>query len=308
MEKKLHIEESLKDKYKARHKDRIYTFLLGGGKFRGKIVHTTRLIQEMKANHDLGVLETLTLGQAYMGGLILASNLKDQGRIQLNIECGGPIKGLSVEADTHGTVRGYLKENPIPLDAPPESFDLSPYFGPGFLSVNRLEGNMKTPHSSQVMLQYGNISKDLASYYLESEQIPTFFNLSIKFDKQGEVISSGAIFIQVMPGTPDKEIEALEKEVLELPSLGDRLAQGVTPAQYLQNNLKNMNPEILQDKKVEFFCQCSKEYYVPYLKGLEPRDKEDIKEKGPFPLELKCFNCNSTYQFSKEELGTILTS
>jgi len=306
MEKKLSLDETVKDQYKARHRDRIFTFVLGKGEFRGKILHATRLIQEMKANHETGPVETLVLGRAYLGALILASNLKQEGRIQLNIECGGPIGGLSVEADSHGTVRGYLKENPIPLEKPLESLDLSPLFGPGFLSVSRLEGSMKEPHMSRVMLQYGSLGKDLASYYLESEQIPSFFNLSIKFDDKGEVVSAGALFFQVMPGTNEEKTEKLQELLLSLPSLGQRILEGVTPEQYLQYNLGAYYPEILDSKTVEFFCPCSRDYYVPYLKGLKKEDREDIRENGPFPLELCCHNCNTRYHFDREELQELL--
>jgi molecular chaperone Hsp33 len=302
MEKQYKSNDSLKDLYKIRGREKMYNFILSGGEFRGKILHATRLIQEMKANHNLGVLETLVLGHAYMGCLIMASQLKEEGRIQLNIECAGPIKGLSVEADSHGTVRGYLKENPIPLDKPLDNFDTNFLFGPGFLNVSRIEGNMKVPHTSQVMLEYGNISKDLASFYLESEQIPSLFNLSIKFDKEGHVISAGALFLQVMPGTGEKKIEKLEKKALEIPSLGDRFSQGVTPAQFLQTHFKSYNPEILETKGIEFFCQCSKNYYKPYLKGLKKDDKSEILEKGPFPMEIVCHNCNSKYYFEEKEL------
>ncbi len=306
MIKKFKLDETVKEQYKERHRNRIYSFLLSGGEFRGKIVHATRVIQEMKANHELGQLETLVLGRAYLGALIMASNLKQEGRIQLSIECGGPIGGLSVEADSHGTVRGYLKENPIPLEKPLESLDLSSLYGPGFMTVSRLEGSMKQPHISQVMLQHGSMGKDLVAYYLESEQVPSFFDLSIQFDGKGEVSSAGALFIQVMPGTEEERIEALEEKALSLPSPGVRFLEGVTPGQYLQNNLKEFEPDILDSKTVEFFCPCSRDYYVPYLKGLKKSDREDIREKGPFPLEIRCHNCSSSYEFSREELQDIL--
>ncbi|MDC7220123.1 MAG: Hsp33 family molecular chaperone HslO [Spirochaetales bacterium] len=307
MVKKLKLDETLKDQYKERHKNRIYSFLLDGGAFRGKIIQGTRIIQEMQANHELAQLETLVLGRAYLGALIMAANLKQEGRIQLHIECGGPIKGFSVEADSHGTVRGYLKENPIPLEKPLESLDLSPLFGPGFMTVSRLEGNMKQPHTSQVMLNYGDIGKDLASYYLESEQIPSLFDLSIKFDDKGQVSSAGALFLQVMPGTDEARVEELEEKALSLPSLGAQLLAGDTPGQYLQNSLAEFKPEILESKTAEFFCPCSKDYYKPYLKGLKAEEKKDIRENGPFPLEICCHNCNTKYQFSQEELQTLLS-
>ena len=45
----------------------------------------------------------------------MASSVKGNDRIQLNIECGGPIGGIYVESWACGAVRGFLKNNPIPL-------------------------------------------------------------------------------------------------------------------------------------------------------------------------------------------------
>ena len=36
----------------------------------------TRMVNEMRANHELGVLETLVLGRAYIGAGLMAADLK----------------------------------------------------------------------------------------------------------------------------------------------------------------------------------------------------------------------------------------
>ena len=51
--------ESLKERLLESAKDRIYNFLLAGGAVRGAILHGTRMVNEMRANHELGILETL---------------------------------------------------------------------------------------------------------------------------------------------------------------------------------------------------------------------------------------------------------
>ena len=105
-------------------------FLLQEGEVRLTAVNATHLVNQMKANHRLGLLETYVLGQAYIAGLLLSSTVKGNDRVQLMIECGGPIKGISVEAWAVGAVRGYLLENPIKLSKPLESLDTSPLSDP----------------------------------------------------------------------------------------------------------------------------------------------------------------------------------
>jgi molecular chaperone Hsp33 len=130
----------------------------------------------------------------------MAADLKGDDRVAMQINCSGPVKGLSVEANAFGEVRGYLKRVPIPVEAPVQDFDLSGFFGAGILSVTRYLQSAKQPFTGQVELRHGNIAQDLAYYFLTSEQVPTAFNLSIRFDREGEVIGAGGLCLQAMTG------------------------------------------------------------------------------------------------------------
>jgi molecular chaperone Hsp33 len=186
---------TLKEQLKAGARDRLYTFVLADGALRGVIMNGTRMVNEMRSNHGLGILETLALGRAYVGVGLMASILKGNDRLKLQIECSGPIKGMTVEGNAYGEVRGYLHQVPIPITQPVESYSLAPFLGAGFLTVTRyLEGTPR-PFAGKVILQYGDIAKDLAHYYLTSEQIPTAINLGLQFDQEGKVTGAGGFFL-----------------------------------------------------------------------------------------------------------------
>lgn len=108
----------LKKHLESISRDTNLVFLLSGGKVRGSLVHGTAMVNGMRANHNLGILETLILGHSYIGAGLLTSMVKGNDRIGLTIECGGPVKGISVEASADGGVRGYLMNNPIPVKSP----------------------------------------------------------------------------------------------------------------------------------------------------------------------------------------------
>ncbi len=137
--------ESLKERLLASAKDRLYNFLLADGAICGAILHGSRLVKEMRANHELGILETLVLGRAYLSVGLMSANLKGTDSTGVKIECSGPIKGLTVEANAFGEVRGFLKNIPIPIDKPMVDFNLAPFFGAGFLSVIRYLEDAKQP-------------------------------------------------------------------------------------------------------------------------------------------------------------------
>lgn len=281
-------------------------FLLKDNTIRCIVIQGTEMINQMRQNHELGILETYTLGQAYLAGAILASTVKGNDRVQLTIECAGPIKGISVEAWAVGAIRGYLQEVPIEVKAPLESFDLSDFFGPGFITVSKLLEGKKQPYTGQVMIQHGSIAKDLAHYFLISEQTSTLINLSIKFDKQGRVIGSGALFLQKLPGADDKVLEDIESVVETMPSLGEYLSTGKGGKEFVHEVFSDFNPLFLNKLPIGFSCTCDRAAFSQYLTSLPKKEKDEILEDGPFPLTLHCFNCGSLYPFEKEELETLL--
>ena len=297
--------ETLKDQLKAGAKDRLYNFLLADGAIRGIIIHGTRLVNEMRANHELGILETLVLGRAYLGLGMMSAELKGIDRLSLKIDCSGPIKGLIVEANAFGEVRGHLQQVPIPLTKPMEDFDLSPFFGDGFLEVTKHLKDAKQPFSGKIVLKYGNLALDLANYYLVSEQIPTAFNLSIKFDRRGNVTGAGGLFLQAMPQAGDELTADLEHQITHLPSLGEAFTAGRNPESVVQDVFKKHSPQFLANRRIEFMCHCNKERLRSYLTMLPINDIKDIRENGPFPVEMRCHHCNTVYEFSKTGIQEI---
>ena len=292
----------------ARSRDRRYHFIMADGAVRGVLIQGSRTLREMQNNHDLGVLESIVLGQAYLGTALIAAGLKGDGLIQMKVECGGPLKGLSVEADSHGTVRGYLMENPIPLEKTPDSLDTSDLFGPGFLSITRYSGEKKNAFTGQVELRTGHLAEDLAAYYEESEQLHTVFNLSVHLEKTGEITGGAGLFLQAMPGAEDVVLEMVEEATVKIPSLSRNFKAETDVKEFINTYFSDFQPEILDDKRFEFMCGCSKSRFEKFLSSLNKDDKSEIRTKGPFPLKTTCHNCNSSYEFSKDELESIFSA
>jgi len=279
-------------------------FLLEGGTLRGTLINGTRMINQMRVNHQTGILETLALGHAYLACGLMTSMIKGDDRIGLFLECGGPIGGITAEANAHGDIRGYLKNNPIPIEEPPESFDLSPFIGPGFLTVTKFIQDAKQPFSGQIMLQHGSIAKDLAEYFLQSEQTRTLFFLSVQFDKAGDAVGAGGLFLQALPGASENALETVSSQALSMPSLGNYFSQGNSREALIRQTFRE--PEILAHRPAQFFCHCTKSYYASYLTSLKEETRDDIRENGPFPLRISCHNCSSVYEFSRTEIEDLL--
>lgn len=301
------IKKELKNDTLAGHlaslqEDGRHIFILNKSNIRCTLVNGSTMLNQMRANHELNYVDSHILGEAYLAGALLCSTLKGQDRIQLTIECGGPVGGVYIEAGASGWVRGYLKNHSH--DGQSEGVvDTNPLYGPGFLTITKLLEDNKTPFSGQVMLQYGILEKDLQVYFSESEQTPSLFRLSIAYDKDQNIIGAGGIFFQVLPGSEENALDALDE--MKLPSLAQYLATGGTIENYVSENFEKEAIH-LATTPLAFTCSCERANFASYLSRLPRKEKDEILANGPFPLELVCFNCNSKYEFEKEELIKLL--
>lgn len=298
------LDRELRSRLDALSADGLTRFSMLGGTVRGALLSGSRLVAQARANHDLGIIESLALGQALVCAGLLSTTIKDGERIGLRMDCTGALKGFSVETRWDGRLRGYLFCDGIKLGAPLESFDLKPFIGSGTLSVMRA-GPAGEPYTGHISLVHGRIAEDITSYYLQSEQTRTAVAASVRFDAAGRIAGAGGLFLQALPGATDLDMEDTEDRMAELPSLGTWFAEGKTRAELLEQWFSAFEVELLSEGPVSFSCDCSKERYGAFLKNLGHDELRKMMDSGALPAEILCHNCGSVYEFSREELEAL---
>ncbi len=304
--------------------DEMIHFTMADGRIRGALFHGTHFVNQMRAQHNTGILETYILGQACLcGALLIPALMKGREHVSWRYDVETSLaKGFSVEADSTGWVRGYLLTDHIPVDKPLENWDMTPFLaGDGFMTIQTAHPGDKYPQTSSVNTT-GNIADDLVFFFDRSEQLKTALTTSIQMDKKGRVVGAGGIFIQVMPETGGhyngKEklgaqintasnqeqneilIEEIENVYRAAPSLGTWFSQGHSHEEFLQKNFGAFNPIVAVHRDIIYDCPCSKDFFVRFLKGMSEKDKADLKNKNE-TLELRCQNCGSVYHVEPTE-------
>ena len=318
--KKIEIADKvLVEKINALPKDEMAVFVMADGRIRGALFHGTRFVNQMRAQHNLGILESLVLGQASSCAPLMIPLTKGQAHLCWHYDVDGPAAGFSVEADATGDVRGFLYNEHIPVDKPLENWDLKPFLGTGSMSVSRIHKEDSAPHISTVEVNSGNIAEDLAWYYKQSEQISTAFNTGIQFDRQGRVIGAGGMFLQVMPETGGKNnsgaskssssdaeadgqfLARVEMAFKTAPSLGQWFSEGGKIEDIVYGLFREFTPSVALRRDIRYDCPCSEETFANYIKMLPKQERDDILRKKE-PLEIQCRNCGSVYTISVEKL------
>lgn len=321
------IKAEINDKELVSHlnsleEDKLRIFTMADGRVRGALFHGTRFVNQLRAQHNLGILETYILGQAALCSALTIPMMKDMEHTSIKYEGNGPEEGFSLESDSTGYVRGYLYNEHIPLDKPLESWDLNPFLGPGNLTFSRVHKDDKYPQSSTVAVDGENIARDFASYFAQSEQINTAFHSSIQFDKQGRVVGAGSMYIQIMPKTggtagigsqvdshaeeseDDEELlRKVENAFRACPSIGLLYSEKEVDSEDIILGLfREFSPVITLKRDVIYDCKCNREFYLNYLKNLPKSQLDDFKKNGPDPLEIQCRNCGSVYKIPLSEI------
>ena len=306
MEKRPLPGDSLKERLRANRRDQLYQFLLDYGGIRGAVLHATRVVAEMRANHRLGPLETLVLGQAYVAAGLMSVNLKSPESLTLKVDCSGPIGGLTVDGNAFGEVRGYLAQDPIPVAAERGVPRLRDLFGSGTLAVTKHLQDGGHPFTGMVEMRYGSLAEDLSYYFTTSEQTPSALSLSVAFDAAGELTGAGGVFLQALPGARDEQVRDVERLLRQLPSIGAAFAAGEAPDALLERSFGAHEPVIIARRRVVFMCHCSADRFRGHLGALPRAELRDILARGPLPLQTTCHYCNTTYQFDRGQIAALL--
>ncbi len=283
-------------------KDRLVRGISDNGFFQVVVVKTTNVVQEAASRHHLGPLATVLLGRALTGVMLLSSALKGEERIQLVMQGNGPLSMLAAEANSIGEIRGYV-QNPLAMVDVEKGERIEDGLGIGLLTFSKTLFNEAKPITGTVELASGNVSKDLAHYLMQSEQIPSAVNLDVQLSASGEVESAGGVLIKALPGAPAAEIELLEGNLLNLPPVAGLLANGQYIDDIMHKVMEPLKVKELGRTPVHFFCRCNKDRFMVALSMLHLGELEEMADKDQ---EMVCHYCNEHYIITKSEVQALI--
>lgn len=287
-------------------KDYIVRATAANNQIRAFAATTRNLVEEARSVHNTSPVATAALGRLLTAGAMMGSMMKGEKDIlTLQIGCSGPIKGLTVTADSKGNVKGYVNEPNVMLPANEKGkLDVGRALDLGVLSVIKDMG-LKDPYVGQTNLVSGEIAEDLTYYYATSEQVPSSVALGVLMNKDNTVKCAGGFIIQLMPFAEDDIVDRLEKKIGEITSITSLLDQGMTPEAILEEVLGEFGLQFNETSETRFECNCSKERVEKAIISIGKKDIQEMIDDAK-PIEVNCHFCNKNYTFSVDELKDML--
>lgn len=277
---------------------------IAGGQLRAAACITTPVIEEARRRHDLWPTAAAALGRLMTASVLLASSLKDDERIMLQVIGDGPLRHLVAEATARLEVRGYAA-NPhvhLPLNDR-HKLDVAGAVGKGDLYVLRDLG-LKEPYRGTVPLVSGEIAEDVAYYLASSEQTPASVALGVLVREDGSIQAAGGWLVTPLPGAPPELVDEVAKRLEQAPAVSrtiDALGEQASAGELIEALLGEFDVRLLATDPVQFRCPCTRQRMEAGLVALGPQELRELASEQD-PVELRCRFCNRRYLFSARRL------
>ena len=277
------------------------------GSIRAFAADTTSLVNEAHTMHKTYPIASAALGRLLTAASMMGTMLKsEKDSITLQLTGNGPIGRVMAVSDFEGNVKGYV-DNPL-VDLPNNQLgklDVGGAVGrSGYLTVIRDFG-LKEPYVGRVPIVSGEIGDDLTSYFAISEQTPSSVGVGVLVDVDLSIKCSGGFIVQVMPEATDSDIDRLEKNLSNIKSVTNLMAEGKTPEDMLKILLDGFEYEVTEKTNVSYKCDCSRDRVERAIVSLGKKEiQKIIDEDGS--AEITCHFCDNVYNFNKDDLLELL--
>ncbi|MBQ6153061.1 MAG: Hsp33 family molecular chaperone HslO [Ruminococcus sp.] len=287
--------------------DKIIRCITSDGAIMACAVDSTDIVYTASVIHNTSPVASAALGRVLSAASMMGSQLKSsKSTINVRFDGDGGLGTVMAVGDSFGNVKGYV-ENPSCPTGHYENgkLNVAEAVGHGILSIMKDFGEGE-PYIGKTPIVSGEIAEDITEYYASSEQIPTVCALGVLIDKESaQVLLSGGLLIQLLPGADDSTIEKLEKNIASLDSVTTMLAKGMTTLEMCQKALEGFEVEVLDEFEVKYVCGCSKEKIAALIANM-PEDEITAMIEEDRGAQAHCRFCSKEYVFSEDELKKIL--
>lgn len=269
-------------------------------------VDTTDVVNRAADLHGTSAVVSAALGRLLTAASMMGSQLKgERDSLTLRIDGDGPLKGIVAVSDSAGHVKGYPVNSvvEIPLNAKGK-LDVGGAIGQGKLYVLKDLG-MREPYNGVISLVSGEIAEDITAYFAVSEQIPTVCALGVLVNPDLSVQQAGGLLIQLLPAADEATIQKVERSVKGIRPITTSMANGRTLEDIVFDALKEFDVEILDERTVEYRCDCSRERTEKVLRKLGREELEKLASEQE-TTEVCCHFCNKKYRFSASDIKNLI--
>ncbi len=274
----------------------VQRFLFDDLDIRGAVVHLGSVWKQLLANRNYPAQVVELLGQMSITTLLLADNLKQPGRLTIQLRGEGPVTLLVIDCDETLNLRCMAQHSDMI-----EAASLVDLLGKGQLMISLDMPSMREPYQSIVPIVGNNIAEIFEHYLAHSEQLASRFFLT------ASTSAAGGLFLQKMPSSEERDADGWARI--------EALAGTVKPEELLDLTNESLLTRLFNQETVRLFDAQPVTHHVP-----ENREKIGImllslgrdevygalKERGA--IIIRDDLSNHEYRFDKADIDELFLS
>lgn len=278
-------------------------FLFEGLDIRGAIVNLGDAWTAMQHDRDYQPTVAQLLGETAAVTALIAAQLKQPGRLTLQLRGGGPIQLLVMDCNEQLQMRGMARSNPVVLPAPVP--DLLGAHQGGQLLMSLDLPSARQPYQSYVPMVGDSIAGIFEHYLEQSEQQPS------RLFATASPRAAVCLFLQKMPDADVRDPDGWHRIT--------QLAATVKTAELLELDAESLLTRLFHEDieahgirlydplPVAYHCPEDWEKVRDMIRGIGRADAEAIlAEHGE--IVIRDDICNRTYRFTPDDVAALFAA
>jgi molecular chaperone Hsp33 len=287
------------EKTDMRIHDSLQRFVFEHAPIRGEVVHLDATWRAVLERRDYPPVLRDVLGEMMAAAALLASTIKFDGRLIMQVQGEGPVQLLVVECSSERAMRAVAQwRGEIP--AFPARASLAEILGSGRLAITIDPDKGKERYQGIVSLEGDSVAEAIEGYFARSEQLATRLWLAANAEQ------AAGLLLQRLPGASYDD-DAWDRAV----HLASTLTRGELldlPVPALIHRLYHEEDiRLFSRMPVSFRCSCSRARVEAVLRMLGPDEVQGIlAEEGR--VRVACEFCGSRYEFDPVDVAQLFAA
>jgi len=312
--------------------DTVLPFQLDMSDIRGRVARLDGTLDRILSQHSYPPLVEALVAEAALLTALIGQTLKLRWKLSLQIRGSGPVRIIATDyfapADENSPaqIRAWASYDADKLSVEQTGFD---QIGQGYFAVLIDQGEGTLPYQGITPLAGGSLSACAESYFAQSEQLPTRFQLAFgrsRLKGGTEGWRAGGVMLQHMPKasplvanaggsgeggllTPSDILNGDEGEnwtranlLLDTVEEIEMIGPTLPPADLLVRLFHEEGPRVFDAQPLRFGCTCSPEKVRQSLSIYSAKDIATMTtEAGSVTAD--CQFCGAHYEFDPATLG-----
>ncbi len=309
--------------------DTVLPFQLDRSGLRGRVLRLDGALDHILTRHDYPAPVAAMVAEVALLAALIGPTIKLRWKLSLQVRGNGAIRTLAAdyyapaEAGQPARLRAWASFDPERLDDRP-AFE---QIGEGYFAVLIDQGAGNLPYQGITPLAGGALSACAASYFAQSEQLPTRFALAYgraRLKGEAERWRAGGIMLQTLPATPTEAMEASREGalveaadilqgaqsedwnraniLLDTVEEVELIDPGLAPTDLLVRLFHEEAPRVFDPQPVQFGCSCGEDRVRNTLSIYSAKDIARMTtEEGVVTAD--CQFCGAHYEMDPRSLG-----